>query len=72
MKFCQKYPLAKYLDEPEESVIRGKELKPCDICKNDTFWIEISFSTYVCSEECQKELWKRYAKSFKREGSEEK
>jgi len=62
MTYDDKYPHANDGDQPEgEDVFRGKgEPGKCWMCEHPTAWIDLSFQTYLCSEECSKAAWDDY------------
>ena len=61
MKFEQKFPNAEVDFEPKDLLIfKSVTEYPCDVCKEKTTWISMSFEAPVCSEECLNKLWKEY------------
>lgn len=35
--------------------------KPCQICKEPTSWVSLSFETSICSQECLTKLWDEFS-----------
>lgn len=63
MKFDLKYPnLAPgtILSNHEDFTLRSKEIEPCCQCKEPTAWVDISFESPICSEECTRVMWDEY------------
>jgi GT2 family glycosyltransferase len=63
MKFVQKYPDAQAEEQfnLEESVItKAKKLGNCKMCHAVTRFYDLTFQTYLCSEECMKVMWDGY------------
>lgn len=52
MKFKDKYPNMKPIEDEEGGVIRGRKLEPCYTCGRLTEYIDICAEGHVCSEEC--------------------
>lgn len=52
MKFGDKYPDAQYLEECEPGIVHGSIETPCENCNALTYWYELNFEAYLCSEEC--------------------
>jgi hypothetical protein len=62
MKYDEKYPNAKYLEQVAPSIIKGTP-GTCTQCNLITFFVEINFQTHICSEECLKKLDEEYFKA---------
>ena len=66
MKFSDKYPEAKYLEEVQPGIIRVNGNSPCWNCGQPTSFADIDFGAPICSEECSKakndEFWEAYNK----------
>ena len=41
-------------------IFKSANVYPCEVCKEKTSWVSMSFETHVCSEECLDALWKEY------------
>jgi len=66
MKFDDKFPEAKHLDQfsfEGSEVIKGDTEGKCWNCGEMTLWADISFMAYLCSEECSKQKWNEYFKA---------
>lgn len=59
MKFEDKFPKMKYLDE-EEGMIKGKNPVPCGICGELTLFIDLCSEGPFCSEECMEQFYTYY------------
>lgn len=61
MKFSDKYPEAKYLEQVEHSIIKAGGSYPCWHCGQPTSFADIDFGAPICSEECSRakndEFW---------------
>ncbi len=71
MKFSQKYmatPMGEFSFEsptgyePFFNPLQGL----CDVCREPTFWADVDFQCFICSEECQKVLNDEYSKAMLR------
>jgi hypothetical protein len=57
MKFEKKYPTWTTDDPPNDDLmVLCEDSAPCAICKDETRWVDISFETTVCSEECSEQI----------------
>lgn len=52
MKFSDKYPDMKYIVDEFDGIIRGSQAHNCEVCGNETQYIDIDSEGYFCSEEC--------------------
>lgn len=52
MKFSEKYPDMKPIEEVHGCIMRSYEKRPCSICKELTEYVEINYEGHFCSEEC--------------------
>lgn len=52
MKFKDRYPNMKPIEDEVNGVIRGREPGPCYICGKLTEYIDLDAEGHVCSEEC--------------------
>lgn len=54
------------------TIIKGESEAPCEICKENTRYIDYCCEVHVCSEECYKELAKIISELRKNIYKEEK
>jgi hypothetical protein len=69
MKFDEKFPEAKYLDQfPFEGseVVKGNVAKECWNCGELTLWTDISFIAHLCGEECSRQKWNEYCEALQK------
>lgn len=59
MKYVDKFPDMKYIDEERDGVIRGRTQRPCCVCGWETEFVEINYEAPFCSEECVAEMDRR-------------
>lgn len=52
MKYSDKFPNMKYIDDVCDGMLRGQRQQPCVICGELTEFVEINYEAYFCSEEC--------------------
>lgn len=52
MKYIDKFPNMKYIDDICDGMLRGQRSQPCIICGCLTEFVEINYEAHFCSEEC--------------------
>lgn len=52
MKYIDKFPNMKYIDDIFDGMLRGQRPHPCIICGELTEFVEINYEAHFCSEEC--------------------
>jgi endogenous inhibitor of DNA gyrase (YacG/DUF329 family) len=60
MKYEDKYPDSKLLDEVEPLILKTEIVGACEICGDQTIWIEIDYQAHLCSDECRQKLDEGY------------
>ena len=50
MKYVDKFPDMKYIDEEQDGVIRGRTQRSCCVCGWETEFVEINYEAPFCSE----------------------
>lgn len=64
MKYSEIYPSASLnRDYPTESgsmVFRAPRRGLCVHCREHTEWVDLFFEANICSEECDREMWRQY------------
>lgn len=43
----------------------------CFICHEKTYWIDIHFECFICSEECEDKIWSEYEEAERKIANEE-
>ncbi len=66
MKYSDKYPDAKYLEEVAPSIIMVSGSSPCWNCGQPTSFADIDFGAPICSEECSKAKNKEFFEACNR------
>lgn len=67
MKFDKRYPNAQPGQEIEYDgayLFKSDKSSPCWHCKELTSWIDLSFETWLCSEECEQAKWNEYFAAY--------
>ena len=54
MKYHDRYPNMKPLEDECDNIMRGVIAGPCTWCGKPTHYIEINYEAWFCSEECLK------------------
>jgi predicted nucleic acid-binding Zn ribbon protein len=60
MKYEDKYPNAKHLEEVAPSLVKFLPSEECLICGAPTTFGDIDFGAPFCSEECFQAMWEQY------------
>ena len=64
MKYSDKFPNMKYIDDVCDGMLRGQRPQPCVICGELTEFVEINYEAHFCSEECVAKMDRIATKSF--------
>lgn len=65
MKYINKFPDMRPIEDEVEGIMRGRHSKQCAICGEMTEYIDIDAEVYFCSEECRREFYRQYLSCMK-------
>lgn len=66
MKFSERYPDMKPIDDEQDGIICGTSLHPCFVCGDPTKYIEICAEAHFCSDECMKAYYDEFSAALER------
>ena len=61
-KFDNLYPESTYVEFDGGQIYRSNTIGVCWHCHEKTFWVDLGFLDYLCSEECNRAKWEEYRK----------